>query len=737
MENETRAKRARIAGSSDIQQNITQTPPPTQHGPVGHVALSSTLSRVRGARVSPDARFEEIWDDKAICNVDKTLACKRFWDECSRVCRLCLPRRCGKTYTINVLHLFFSSGLDYQSVQNVPVVTEGPEADVDENASIQDICRAKKRRLFKGSLLEQLHPEFFNKHFAKYPDVKGDNLDRFISLLLYALLDMAASWLSELQMNGEDDSPIIAEDVAYFKNEILANLTPEDTFRRLSRIASELRGKKYILLVEEYDAPIIQIHRSNWDSQTKEMALNNIRLLYSIMTKDNDNLCKGLLTGVFRVSLVDLGSGANNIGEFDTVRVKPMFTSSSAEGRAMGAAASTDVSMAPTFAGMYLFNEDEVSGLVTHAIKNIPALGQYEANIMHILRDWYNGYVVGGFTGRFNPWSVLSFINSIGTTYYLPPVLECDDMMAKEYWVETGSHTIIIKELLRDRAGYIPVLSSLLTDYTTHCGQISEDNSVISTDKNMSVTFSLCTTSFPVSGSQFTLDQLLTLCLDAGYLVMRSQTTIGIPDGELFRLWHQFHAKLVFGEQSAENAIQYLMRGKILKELWSDKTTHLKQCIELSHSSLANRSCSENDFRNHFAVAMQAIALFGALTPSSQSESCPYGKVAFTKANTGTGHLDYAMILANPDTGRSNELGVIVKFRLIPSSDLDDTDIKERLAQQALDQIDSRRYAQALPSCIRVVKIGCAIGMGIFHAKVQLMVRDNSGSQWRLLSNSS
>ncbi|PIA13484.1 hypothetical protein COEREDRAFT_11399, partial [Coemansia reversa NRRL 1564] len=337
MENEKQAKRARISDSLEMQQCNAQTPPPAQFGSAELLRFSSSPSRVRGAGVSLNAKFEEIWDEKATCNVDKTLACKHFWDECNGVGRLCLPRRCGKTYNLNVLRLFFSSGLDYQNLKNVPVVTEGPEVEVDANASIKDIYRAKKRRLFKGTLLEQLHPEFFERHFAKYPvlqfnfkGVKGINLDDFIFSLLSALLKTAERLLSELQMSGEVDNPIIAKGVAYFrkyikkeKSELLANITPDDLFDRLSRIVSKLRCENYILLVDEYDAPIIHIHRSNWDAQTKETALNYIQMLYSVMIKDNDNLCKGLITGVFKVSLVDLGSGANSMEDFVSVRRRP------------------------------------------------------------------------------------------------------------------------------------------------------------------------------------------------------------------------------------------------------------------------------------------------------------------------------------------------------------------------------------------------------------------------------
>ncbi|KAJ2078608.1 GTP-binding protein gtr1 [Coemansia sp. RSA 988] len=430
--------------------------------------------------------------------------------------------------------------VNYHSVQNVPVVTEGPEAELDTNSSIQDICRAKKRQLFKGSLLEQLHPEFFDKHFGKYPDVKGDNLDEFPLMLLYVLFDTSAEWLSELQMSGEEDSPIITED---------------------------LRGEKYILLVDEYDAPIIHTFQSNWNAQIEETALSNIRLLYSIMIKDNDYLYKGLLTGVFKVSLVDLGSGTDSIEEFDLVRMEPMFINGSAGVVGMDAAGLADASVVPTFAGTFLFNEDEGSGLVGHVIESIPALEQYEENIRRAIHNWYIGYVVGGYTGRFNLWSVLSFIKSIGAVHNVPSILTCEDIRAKNYWVETGSHNIIIQELLRERAGYIPVLGSFLSDYATPCGQISVDHDVISTDKRLSVMFSLYSMGFTASGLKFTLDQLLMLCLDAGYLVMRSQTTIGISDGELFRRWRQFCAKLIFGEQGAAKTIQHPMHGRMLNEL--------------------------------------------------------------------------------------------------------------------------------------------------------------------------
>ncbi|PIA12704.1 hypothetical protein COEREDRAFT_12340, partial [Coemansia reversa NRRL 1564] len=448
MENEKHAKRARISDSLEMQQCNAQTPPPAQFGSAELLRFSSSPSRVRGAGVSLNAKFEEIWDEKATCNVDKTLACKPFWDECNGVGRLCLPRRCGKTYNLDVLRLFFSSGLDCEYVKNVPVVTEGPEVEVDANASIKDIYRAKKRRLFKGTLLEQLHPEFFERHFAKYPvlhfnfkgvkginlndflfslfsgldceyvknvpvvtegpevevdanasikdiyrakkrrlfkgtlleqlhpefferhfakypvlhfnfkGVKGINLNDFLFSLLSALLETAAELLSELQMSGEVDNPIIAEDMAYFrkyiekeKSELLANITPDDLFDRLSRIVSELRCEKYILLVDEYDAPIIHIHRSNWDAQTKETALNYIQMLYSAMVKDNKKLCKGLMTGVFKVSLVDLGSGANSMEDFVSVRRRPMFVDSSTNMTNMDAAAAiTDASISPTFA---------------------------------------------------------------------------------------------------------------------------------------------------------------------------------------------------------------------------------------------------------------------------------------------------------------------------------------------------------------------------------------------------
>ncbi|KAJ2337997.1 hypothetical protein GGF43_006979, partial [Coemansia sp. RSA 2618] len=127
-----------------------------------------------------------------------------------------------------------------------------------------------------------MHPEFFREHFMRYPvlhislsECKGESL-------------------------GPDDMGL------KYKNLALR------MFKALSEFVSETYGR-YILLIDEYDIPFITVHLANWSQEDKQTAQGILKLLFQTMLKDNDNLRKGLLFGVFEIPLTEMGSGANNI----------------------------------------------------------------------------------------------------------------------------------------------------------------------------------------------------------------------------------------------------------------------------------------------------------------------------------------------------------------------------------------------------------------------------------------
>ncbi|KAJ1641589.1 hypothetical protein LPJ64_006446, partial [Coemansia asiatica] len=113
------------------------------------------------------------------------------------------------------------------------------------------------------------------------------------------------------------------------------------------------------------------------------------------MFKDNDNLLKGLLFGVFEIPLTELGSGANNIKEIRMIPteesdIQSSILSASYPHSGSGLDALTD---------SFWFNAQEVELMLDQSAKTHPAISVYKPCIMTTIKDWYNGYYIGRFRG--------------------------------------------------------------------------------------------------------------------------------------------------------------------------------------------------------------------------------------------------------------------------------------------------------------------------------------------------
>ncbi len=130
------------------------------------------------------------------------------------------------------------------------------------------------------------------------------------------------------------------------------------------------------MLIDEYDTPV---HASfSAREHYYEDMLNFMGGFLNNAFKGNEFLHKGILTGILRVSLVNLFSGANNIPVRNILSDK--------------------------YAEYFGFTTDEVNDLLTKTnLQN-----QAEA-----IKDWYNGYQIGGIT-LYNPWSIVNCLDEKG-----------------------------------------------------------------------------------------------------------------------------------------------------------------------------------------------------------------------------------------------------------------------------------------------------------------------------------
>jgi hypothetical protein len=186
---------------------------------------------------------------------------------------------------------------------------------------------------------------------------------------------------------------------------------PSSCFDELIKLAYEKYQKKVVILIDEYDKPILD----NMDNTKR--ALENrdfLRSLY-IQLKANDRYIKfAFLTGISKFSKASIFSGLNQI---------------------------EDISLTPEFGNICGYTQEELESYFSEMLKG--------ANLQKI-KEWYNGY---NFLGDkvYNPFDILKFVKN--------------NFLFRNYWWESGSPFALIT-LLKKKNYYLPTLENLKTDET-------------------------------------------------------------------------------------------------------------------------------------------------------------------------------------------------------------------------------------------------------------------------------
>lgn len=161
------------------------------------------------------------------------------------------------------------------------------------------------------------------------------------------------------------------------------------SIRKLSEFLYRYHQKKVVILIDEYDTPII----SSTEKDFYDKALLLFKNIYSEGLKDNPNIKFAFLTGVLKVSKDYLFSGLNNL--------------------------LVDDGYTTYFNEYFGFDYQE-----SRAILDYFNLGKYYDEVV----DWYGGYTYHR-KDLVNPWSILSFIATGGEF--------------RPYWSKTSSNTAL------------------------------------------------------------------------------------------------------------------------------------------------------------------------------------------------------------------------------------------------------------------------------------------------------
>ena len=236
---------------------------------------------------------------------------------------------------------------------------------------------------------------------------------------LFAGLYAEANWdwdvkypVVKLDMSGGSESiavlkSVLEDNLRYaaisLGVELSAASEPAILFQQLLRQAHEHYGRKVVVLIDEYDKPMID---NIDDMELAQQMRKQLRGFYSILKATDKHLRFVMLTGVSKFSKVSIFSGLNNL---------------------------KDISLDPQYANICGYTEDELGNV----------FGEYLQGVdRERLRQWYNGYNFLGEKLVYNPHDILHFIDrsqSFGEPQF------------DNYWFESGTPTFVVDLLARDQ----------------------------------------------------------------------------------------------------------------------------------------------------------------------------------------------------------------------------------------------------------------------------------------------
>ena len=290
--------------------------------------------------------------------VDKTMLIEELLINRAPVTLFTRPRRFGKTLNMSMIKYFFDvknkeenkklfenlkiSNSEYMSEQGKYPVIFISLKDLKGNSWEENFILIKK-------YIKNIYMEFYNLKDKLNPIFKND--------------------FEKIVMEKEDADWLYA-------------------LKNLSNYLYEYYGEKAIILIDEYDAPIINAFDKGYYNE----AINFFQTFYSSALKTNNSLKYGILTGITRIIKEGIFSGLNNL------YVNTILSGDYSE--YFGLLESEVVEMLDYFDMKYKIEE---------------------------VREWYNGYIFGE-SEVYNPWSIVNYVR---------------EKEIKAYWANVSGNTLL------------------------------------------------------------------------------------------------------------------------------------------------------------------------------------------------------------------------------------------------------------------------------------------------------
>ncbi len=539
---------------------------------------------------------------------DKTLFIKEIIDDPSEVTLITRPRRWGKTLNLSMLHYFLAD----------------------------EVWRQKTAGLFDSYLIAQVEDgRYIRDHQGQYPvisvsfkDIKAHDFKTAVEKIKLLIQELCRQHYYLFESKQLNDN----ERALFYK--YLSDDPSQDELENSLKILSELLrqhcNKPVYILIDEYDTPLNAAFNQGYLDEFTIFMKN----LLSAALKSNPALKKGVLTGILRVSKDSMLSGLNNIDVYTVLNKQ--------------------------YGQHFGFDDKELDQLFV-----AQGLQKDEAKV----KDWYNGYCIGGLT-LYNPWSIINALKNEGEL--------------RPYWVNTADDALL-KSVLQDTSVEVKTKFQQLLEGKTIEGVVSESiryDNIINDEVS-----------------------IWSLLLYTGYLKVLAQEPIGldylcqlaIPNKEVLTLYKSDFVdwmRALPQQTKLKLLLKSLVQGNV--DLFVKDINHFL----VSAASIHDYAKQPEAFYHGFMLALTASLLDDYYVESNRE--------------SGNGRPD--LLFIPKDTQKTQ--AVILEFKHVKKGEN-----PQAIAQQAVTQIDVNDYTAQIKQyhyVTQIYKVGLAFDGKQVHCAHQV-----------------
>lgn len=319
--------------------------------------------------------FEEI-RTKDFYYVDKTGLIRELLEAPGKVTLFTRPRRFGKSLNMSMLKSFF---------------------DLDG-----------RKDIFGGLAISE-ETALCEKYMGKFP-VISISLKGIDAASFETAREMAIQVINEEARHFQyllDSDQLTDHDKSSYTALLLTDMSDSvlsSSLRILSELLEKHHHSKVVLLIDEYDVPLVKA----FDQGYYDEMIVLIRNLFQQALKTNNHLELAILTGCMRISKESIFTGLNNLKVLSVSDVR----------------------------------FDEYFGFTDEEVKDLLVYYQLEERY-NAVKEWYDGYQFGN-AEVYCPWDVINYCDELRADIDAEP---------QNYWSNTSSNHIVKKFIQRADSG--------------------------------------------------------------------------------------------------------------------------------------------------------------------------------------------------------------------------------------------------------------------------------------------